>query len=642
MVRAQIKIKKQYAILILLFMIGVVLASAFVLSSYHFEKQIISKEAFSNLVTVAKNKAGKINEYLFDMEEDLKKLQNSDEVKELLKTDLIVDKDAVKNDVDEKCAIVAKEVNNYLKTHPSMTMKDLQDSREFQEIALQPISKDGYTNLFDWENQIVTLHKLKAVIGLRPSAVEDVLPESYMLAQRIKTESDVSGFYDWMEPDGSINRKYMRMLNLDTRTADDVAVTVVASAYFKNYKILNKESKYLEDFKEQKSYSNVILISSEGYVSYATDTNEELGTNLEWSITSDVRTGLSENYYRVKEGDKISFFGPYVGDYGDIYPKVSAIAPVYENGELLGYVGIIEEMDEILKISEKPTSLAETEESYIVDKDLLLVSPLRNYDFDIMIQSIPTKNSENCFLTEEKDGEPFLNYRGDYVLGAHAAIPKTDWCILSEAYKEEILDVPLKKIIKNIIYLSLVGLVIFISIGYYSFKHYDRIRVVLKNRLSLILLCVLLINMFGSVSALSLSTQVPEKYTEVVAGERLYFTIQIKYPENPKRKDLRLEYEISTIEGDLVAQAKALKAVETQASFVDFIVIPTNAKQGLYVINVKVKDYETLSEETSASFQVQESKANDILMYFLIILAINILIGVIVVLNIVLRSFKEY
>jgi len=156
--------------------------------------------------------------------------------------------------------------------------------------------------------------------------------------------------------------------------------------------------------------------------------------------------------------------------------------------------------------------------------------------------------------------------------------------------------------------------------------------------LNCVLVVLLLVNMFGSVSALSLVVHVPEKYTDITAGERFYFEIEIKYPENPLRKDLRLEYEILTEDGDLISQSKALKAVETQASFIDFIVIPGNTKGGLYIINVKVKDYGSLSEEASSSFHVKGSGSDQIVIYLMIILGAVILVGVLVVLGIVLKK----
>ena len=158
------------------------------------------------------------------------------------------------------------------------------------------------------------------------------------------------------------------------------------------------------------------------------------------------------------------------------------------------------------------------------------------------------------------------------------------------------------------------------------------------RKIYLILLVVLLFNMFASVSALSLVVHVPEKYTDVTAGERFYFEIDVKYPENPSRKDLRLEYEILTQDGELVSQAKALKAVETQASFIDFIVIPEGVGGGLHIINVKVKDYESLSEEVSSSFHIKAAEGDKIMLYLIIILGAVVLVGILVVVSIVVAK----
>jgi len=137
----------------------------------------------------------------------------------------------------------------------------------------------------------------------------------------------------------------------------------------------------------------------------------------------------------------------------------------------------------------------------------------------------------------------------------------------------------------------------------------------------------------ASLSALSIVVHVPEKYTDVQAGERFYFEIEIKFPENPSRQDLRLGYEILDEENNVIAQSKVLKAIETQASFIDFIVIPESAKKGLHVIKVGVSDYEVLSEEVSASFNVVRGEGQ-LKLYFFILLGVIILVGVLVVINI--------
>ncbi len=139
----------------------------------------------------------------------------------------------------------------------------------------------------------------------------------------------------------------------------------------------------------------------------------------------------------------------------------------------------------------------------------------------------------------------------------------------------------------------------------------------------------------ASISALSIVVHVPEKYTDVQSGERFYFEIEIKYPENPSRKDLRLSYEIVDEENNIIAQSKVLKAIETQASFIDFIVIPESAETGLHIIKVDVSDYETLSEEVSASFHVV-SRGGQLKTYFFILLGATILVGILVLISIII------
>jgi len=143
-----------------------------------------------------------------------------------------------------------------------------------------------------------------------------------------------------------------------------------------------------------------------------------------------------------------------------------------------------------------------------------------------------------------------------------------------------------------------------------------------------------------SVSALSIVIHVPEKYTDVQAGERFYFEIEVKYPENPSRKDLRLNYEIVDKENNVIAQSKVLKAVETQASFIDFIVIPESAKKGLHIIKIKIADYEDLSEEVEASFHVVSS-GSKLKLYFFILLGATVLVGILVMINIFITKEKH-
>jgi len=138
----------------------------------------------------------------------------------------------------------------------------------------------------------------------------------------------------------------------------------------------------------------------------------------------------------------------------------------------------------------------------------------------------------------------------------------------------------------------------------------------------------------GYVSGFSADVDVPARYSDVVAGEKFYFELNIKFPENPGRQDLRLEYEVTDKEGNSIAQSKVLKAVETQASFIESITIPESAKNGLHIIKVTLSDYNNLRKEVSASFFIVTPKRVRLQIYFFILLGVMIVVGVLVIINI--------
>lgn len=164
------------------------------------------------------------------------------------------------------------------------------------------------------------------------------------------------------------------------------------------------------------------------------------------------------------------------------------------------------------------------------------------------------------------------------------------------------------------------------------------------NKIPRIILVLILV--FGcffktnKAQAISLSTNISEKYTEIEAGERLYFEIDVKYPENPKRKDLRLTYTVEK-DGVKIAESNVLKAVETQSQFMDFIIIPESSDSGLYTLKVDISDYEQLAAEVSTTFKVIGGKSQQLQVYFFILLGVISLVAVLIVVNIIMTKRKK-
>ena len=130
------------------------------------------------------------------------------------------------------------------------------------------------------------------------------------------------------------------------------------------------------------------------------------------------------------------------------------------------------------------------------------------------------------------------------------------------------------------------------------------------------------------VLAMSITVGIPEKYSEVKAGEKIYFETEVKWPENVGRKDLQIEYSIKNKDNNEVAYLKVLKAIETQASFMDFISIPESIPPGMYKIIAIFNDYKDLNQEAVVSFNVDKA-GNNVEKYLLIITGI---LGVVVLL----------
>ena len=152
-----------------------------------------------------------------------------------------------------------------------------------------------------------------------------------------------------------------------------------------------------------------------------------------------------------------------------------------------------------------------------------------------------------------------------------------------------------------------------------------------KQIITLFFTIILFISSILSISALTLTVDIPDKYNKVSAGERFFFILAIKYPENPSRIDLRLNYEVRDEKGKLIAHSKVLKAIQTQASFIDSIVLPENLDSGLYTIDILINDYGDLNEKVGSSFHVTSKTADKITMYFYIIMSsmffLTILVG---------------
>jgi hypothetical protein len=155
---------------------------------------------------------------------------------------------------------------------------------------------------------------------------------------------------------------------------------------------------------------------------------------------------------------------------------------------------------------------------------------------------------------------------------------------------------------------------------------------------SVLLFLVLTANL---IYAMTIVINIPEKYSEVSPGEKVYFETEVKWPENTQRKDLRIEYTIKDRDSKTISYLKVLKAIETQASFMDSISIPESTKPGTYTIFLNVTDYGKLNQEVAASFNIVNKPIDLYKIYFFVAFVVICIMAVLMVIELFILIKKK-
>jgi len=138
--------------------------------------------------------------------------------------------------IKQKAVDVAKQIEIYLEGHPDMTIKDLQEDKKFQDIAVQQVGKTGYTAVTDYDTLVCRFHSNPQIVDMDLSLLADKLPGFWEVMARTKGGVESEGIYDWEEADGSIKQKYMYIALVNAKTAEGIGLHVAATTYLDEYK----------------------------------------------------------------------------------------------------------------------------------------------------------------------------------------------------------------------------------------------------------------------------------------------------------------------------------------------------------------------------------------------------------------------
>ena len=111
----------------------------------------------------------------------------------------------------QKAIDVALQCRIFIDAHPGLSTQDLQSSREFQRIAVQPVGETGYTIVYDKRTGIMRFHINPRLINFDMHNWREKLPDFWALFERSLDGTPAGGYYDWQDTDRKIRKKFMYM-----------------------------------------------------------------------------------------------------------------------------------------------------------------------------------------------------------------------------------------------------------------------------------------------------------------------------------------------------------------------------------------------------------------------------------------------
>jgi len=132
--------------------------------------------------------------------------------------------------------------------------------------------------------------------------------------------------------------------------------------------------------------------------------------------------------------------------------------------------------------------------------------------------------------------------------------------------------------------------------------------------------------------------ELPQTYHETTQGTEVWFTIKMLNLANSKRVDVTLNYEILDSKNDSIVHNAKTVAVETQASFVASLILPSDTAPGDYYIHVTVSSPSGDSSATT-SFKVIDPHA-DMMKYYYIGGAVIGLVLLILIISLMVSKLR--
>jgi PAS domain S-box-containing protein len=136
--------------------------------------------------------------------------------------------------IQAKARDVAKQVEIYFKMYPNMDIREMRKAPLFRDLIQQKVGKTGYMSIYEAPEVIFRVHPNPKYADRSMIYLAKDLPSWWAIVGATRTGKEASGYYDWIDTDGSIRKKYMTCTPVGTRL-QGIIMIVAATTYIDEF-----------------------------------------------------------------------------------------------------------------------------------------------------------------------------------------------------------------------------------------------------------------------------------------------------------------------------------------------------------------------------------------------------------------------
>lgn len=130
--------------------------------------------------------------------------------------------------IRSKARDVARQLDVYVRAHPTLGIDELRRDPQFTDLAVQTVGTNGYTAISEAADTYrILVHPNPELNGQDMRRLAERMPSWWRIVEAGIGGTEAAGYYDWVEPDGSVRQKYLVTTPLRVPVE---GVTLMASA----------------------------------------------------------------------------------------------------------------------------------------------------------------------------------------------------------------------------------------------------------------------------------------------------------------------------------------------------------------------------------------------------------------------------